>query len=58
LLSSLDTSHLQHLIAAHLSEQNNTPELAVKALCAALNCEASWIGVASQQQGFVWREIL
>jgi len=58
LLSSLDTSHLQHLIAAHLSEQNNTPELAVKALCEVLNCEASWVGVASQQQGFVWREIV
>jgi len=58
LLNSLDTSHLQHLIAAHLSEQNNTPELAVEALCAALSCEASWIGVASQQQGFLWREIV
>ncbi|PIX04378.1 MAG: MBL fold metallo-hydrolase, partial [Gallionellales bacterium CG_4_8_14_3_um_filter_54_18] len=33
-------------------------ELAVKALCEVLNCEASWVGVASQQQGFVWREIV
>lgn len=58
LLGRLDTSHLQHLIAAHLSEQNNTPELAVKALCAAISCEESWIGVASQQEGFAWREII
>ena len=58
LLSRVDTSRLQHLIAAHLSQQNNRPELARAALAAALNCEAEWIGVADQRQGFEWREFV
>jgi phosphoribosyl 1,2-cyclic phosphodiesterase len=57
LLAHLDRSHLKHLIAAHLSQQNNTPELAVAALATAAGCESSWIGVASQESGFDWREI-
>jgi phosphoribosyl 1,2-cyclic phosphodiesterase len=58
LLASLDVSGLQHIVAAHLSSSNNTPRLAVHALSAVLNCAESWIGVASQQEGFAWREIL
>lgn len=58
LLASLDSSKLQHLIAAHLSEKNNTPELARAALSGILNCEPEWIGVADQQEGFGWRQIL
>jgi phosphoribosyl 1,2-cyclic phosphodiesterase len=57
ILASLDISRLQHLIAAHLSRRNNTPELAVRALSAAAGCEASWVGVATQEDGFGWREI-
>jgi hypothetical protein len=56
LVSRIDTSRLQHLVAAHLSQQNNRPELARAALAAALNCESEWIGVADQRQGFEWRE--
>lgn len=58
LLASLDTSRLQHLIAAHLSCQNNIPELAIKALCGAMGCAEGWVGVATQQYGFGWREIV
>lgn len=58
ILSNLDTSRLQHLVAAHLSHKNNTPDLAVAALTAVLNCRADWIGVADQQLGFDWREIV
>jgi phosphoribosyl 1,2-cyclic phosphodiesterase len=58
MLAELDTGRLQHLIAAHLSRRNNTPELAVKAFCGAMNCEESWVGVATQQEGFGWREIV
>lgn len=58
LLASLDNSQLQHIVAAHLSKKNNTPELAVKALSGALNCEDDWIGVATQNEGFAWREIV
>lgn len=56
LVASLDRGRLRHLIAAHLSKQNNRPELAVAALAAAAGCEASWIGVATQDEGFGWRE--
>lgn len=58
LLARLDNSRLQHILAAHLSRKNNTPELAVRALSAALNCSEDWIGVATQEEGFAWREIL
>ena len=51
------THHLQHVIAAHLSRQNNTPALAQRALAEALGCDESWIGVATQDEGFAWRDI-
>jgi phosphoribosyl 1,2-cyclic phosphodiesterase len=57
LLRQVDTSKLQHLVAAHLSQQNNRRELAVAALAAVLNCAEDWIGVASQEAGFSWREL-
>lgn len=56
LLRAIDRSRLQHLVAAHLSQQNNRPELAVNALCEAAGCEPSWIGVACQENGFAWRD--
>jgi len=56
LIANIDCSRLQHLVAAHLSRHNNTPELAISALADALNCERQWVGVASQQDGFNWRE--
>lgn len=56
-LRQVDTSRLQHLLAAHLSQQNNRRELAVSALASALNCADQWIGVASQVSGFDWREL-
>ena len=55
LLRSLDTRHLQHIVAAHLSEKNNTPQLASTALASALACETHWIGIADQAHGFDWR---
>jgi phosphoribosyl 1,2-cyclic phosphodiesterase len=58
LLGRIDTSRLKHLIAAHLSQQNNRPELARAALAGSLNCDLDWIGVADQQLGFGWREFV
>ena len=58
ILSRIDVSKLQHLIAAHLSRKNNTPALAVQALCGAIDCEESWVGVATQGEGFGWREVV
>ena len=57
LLAGLDCSRLQHVIAAHLSQHNNTPALAQGALAAALNCSPGWIQVATQGGGSGWREI-
>lgn len=55
LLAALDTSRLQHIVAAHLSQQNNTPAKARAALAGALACAADWIGIADQAEGFAWR---
>ena len=57
LLGAIDRSRLQHVIAAHLSRQNNTPEKARAALAAALDCAPEWIGVADQASGFDWRSL-
>ncbi len=57
LLASIDRSRLKHVIGAHLSEQNNSPDRARDALAGALGCEASWVGLATQQDGFDWREL-
>jgi phosphoribosyl 1,2-cyclic phosphodiesterase len=55
LLGALDCSKLKHIIGAHLSQQNNRPELARAALARALNCGEAWIGLATQDAGFGWR---
>lgn len=56
LVQSLDRSRLRHLIAAHLSQQNNKPQLAARALAEAAGCEEDWIGIATQDDGFGWRD--
>ena len=58
LLAALDRTRLQHVIGAHLSQQNNRPQLARAALARAMGCEESWIGLASQDEGFAWRSCL
>jgi phosphoribosyl 1,2-cyclic phosphodiesterase len=58
LLAALDRSRLQHLIAAHLSQHNNTTELACQTLADVMGCAPGWIGVADQDEGFAWREIV
>jgi phosphoribosyl 1,2-cyclic phosphodiesterase len=57
LLAALDRSRLKHVIAAHLSQKNNTPELAREALAAVLDCAEEWVAVATQGEGFGWREL-
>lgn len=58
LLARLDGRRLQHVIAAHLSEENNAPELARAALADALGCTPEWVGVADQAEGIAWRDIV
>ncbi len=57
LLAALDNSHLKHIVAAHLSQQNNTPDKARAALARALGCTPDWIGIAGQADGFAWRAL-
>jgi phosphoribosyl 1,2-cyclic phosphodiesterase len=57
LLSGLDRSRMKHVLAAHLSHQNNRPELAREALARAMGCAADWIGLSTQEEGFAWREL-
>lgn len=57
LLGALDNPRLKHIIAAHLSLKNNTPALVVEALAGALSCAPEWVGIATQEEGFAWREI-
>ena len=56
LLGALDRSRLKHIIGAHLSQQNNKPEIARHALASAIGCAPSWIQLATQDDGFDWRE--
>jgi len=57
LLAALDRSRLKHVLCAHLSQQNNRADLASAALARALGCEPAWIGVATQDDGFGWRDL-
>ena len=57
LLDRLDTGRLQHLLAAHISDKNNTPGLARQALADVLGCTADEVSIADQEQGFSWRQL-
>jgi len=57
LLRSIDVSRLKHLVAAHLSEQNNTSSLAQQALSEAVDCSYEWIAVIDQNGGLSWRDL-
>ncbi len=57
LLNHIDCSKLQHLVAAHLSEQNNTVERVRQTLSRALGCSPDWVSIALQDEGLAWRDI-
>ncbi|WP_321792305.1 MBL fold metallo-hydrolase [Burkholderia pyrrocinia] len=54
ILASLERSRLQHLVAAHLSQQNNLPELARQAFAGVLGTSGDEVVVATQDAGFDW----
>jgi phosphoribosyl 1,2-cyclic phosphodiesterase len=49
LVRDLERSCLRHIIAAHLSEQNNTPSSRSSALAGASGATESWIGIATSR---------
>ena len=57
LLQRVDTSRLQQLALMHISEQNNCEERAINTICGALGCDAEWLTVADQDEGFGWRTV-
>ena len=48
---------LRHVVAAHLSRQNNRPELAQGALRGALGAATTQLGVADAAEGCAWIEL-
>lgn len=56
-LTQIETEKLTHLVASHLSEQNNEPNLACAILADAINTTPDWIALANQEEGFGWRDI-
>lgn len=57
LLAELDSRRFQHVVAAHLSEKNNHPRLARRALAEVMHCDDEWIAVADQERGLEWRDL-
>lgn len=54
ILNALDKSRLKTIVGAHLSQQNNTPDLARKAICGVVPEDSARIMVACQEDGFEW----
>ena len=50
-------SGLSHVVAAHLSQQNNSPDLVKSSLAQVLLCHANDIVVASQNDGCPWLSV-
>ncbi len=57
ILAGLDRSRLRVVVAAHLSQKNNTEALARQALASALDCKPDAVTVAEQASGFAWISI-
>jgi len=58
LLREIDCSHLQHLVAAHLSERNNQPERVLSIAANVLAGSGVEIAVATPDFGFDWRSLV
>jgi phosphoribosyl 1,2-cyclic phosphodiesterase len=54
LVKQIKHDRLSYVLAAHLSERNNTPELARTSLSEALNCAPSEVDVADPITGSAW----
>ena len=54
---ALHHSGLRHVVAAHLSQQNNQPELVAHSLSKALNWDPNDIVIATANDGCAWLEV-
>lgn len=57
ILAACRHAGLRHVVAAHLSRENNTPALAAQALAEVLGCSAGEVTVADPVEGFGWRAL-
>ena len=57
ILAALDRKTLRTIVCAHLSRQNNRPELARAALAAVLDCLPEEVDVACQDEGTSWMTV-
>ena len=57
LLQSIDCSKLQYIVAAHLSEKNNHPDIVIETFASAMNCSRQRIELADQEEGFYWKDL-
>lgn len=57
ILAALDRSRLKTVVGAHLSQQNNTQELARAALCSVMGEGSDQVMIACQEEGFDWIEM-
>ncbi len=55
ILAAIDRTRLKMVVGAHLSQQNNTPELARAALCSVV--DAAQVRIACQEEGFDWIDL-
>lgn len=55
ILARLDRGRLRRVIAAHLSQKNNLPDLAREALAGVVGADATEILIADQASGFDWQ---
>lgn len=58
LLANVDQTRLQHVLAVHVSEKNNTPQLARDALDGVIGVPQLQADVACQHEGTPWREVI
>lgn len=56
ILAAIDRGRLKTVVAAHLSQQNNRPDLAQRALAAVLDAGLEDIRVADQAEGLDWHQ--
>jgi phosphoribosyl 1,2-cyclic phosphodiesterase len=58
LLQRLDSHRLQHLVASHLSEKNNSPELVAELVCLNLPDLGGRFSIAKQHEATDWFHII
>jgi phosphoribosyl 1,2-cyclic phosphodiesterase len=57
ILGKIQFKQLKHLVAAHLSEKNNSEDLVKEAIVEKIGCERDWIKIATQIGGTSWQVI-